>query len=111
MALGLGRRVLRSHNLSEGAFGITHTAELDGSPWRVVVKGQKRLGQAVREARQLDLRAEYRRRILPDERLGLRQAFCRFWYELQTYARIRWRQDETNTWITQQLRDQMDKWL
>jgi fructosamine-3-kinase len=54
IALGLRRRVVHSRLLGEGALGITHAVDLDGPPQRVVVKWQKRLGQAAREARQLE---------------------------------------------------------
>ncbi len=62
-------------------------------------------------ARPLDLLGEYCRRVPPDEQFELRQVFYRFWYEIQNYARIRWREDGLNESLAQRLGELMDKCL
>jgi len=61
--------------------------------------------------RDLDLLGEYCRRVPTDERFELRQVFYRFWYEIQNYARIRWREEGLNAWLAQRLDDLMRRFL
>lgn len=61
--------------------------------------------------RELDLLGEYCRRVPSDEQFELRQVFYRFWYEIQSYARIRWHEDGLNRSLTQRLDMLMSRYL